>query len=64
MDEGHVWSSSFERIGDENRVMTKCLVHPDMQPMATYTWPTAQELKEHEEKHAKSCVNGKGEKDE
>ena len=52
--QGHVWSSSFERRGDENRMITKCLVHPDAQPLATYDWPTKEELVAHEKEHEKS----------
>lgn len=59
---GHVWTSAFERLGDENRMVTKCLNHPDARPLVTYDWPTQEQLAEHEEKHHQEQQNQDSEK--
>lgn len=52
----HVWTSAFERLGDENRMVTRCLNHPDTRPMVSYDWPTSDQLAEHVEKHEAELV--------
>lgn len=42
-DPEHTLSSSYERLGDENVVVTRCTKHPDWSA-ATYTWPSQEEL--------------------
>lgn len=48
---GHVWSSSYERLGDDNRMLTRCLTHPEARPFMSFNWPTLEELKEFEVEH-------------
>jgi len=39
----HALSSSYERLGDENVVVTRCTQHPNWSD-STFTWPTHEEL--------------------
>lgn len=45
------WSSAFEWMGNENRMVTKCIVHPNAKPLIGYTWPSGLQLQQFEKTH-------------
>jgi len=46
----HILTSSYERLGDENVVVTRCTKHPNFSD-STFTWPTQDQLRIIAHKH-------------